>query len=299
MSRLSTLLVAGLLSAGLVATSIPRAQAATDADAARLQARLAALQADPALGRLAAYEQMEARTAIAALAQARRNERPDALFLAERRVEIAETLARAEAARRELNQLDLQRGELLLEASRRETERVRKESERLRIQSQIQAEETERLRMAAEAEVAARAEVEQALGKATGRQTAQLSAARRKEAELARQEAELVSGKKLPASRFEGQGEVFTLPGAAYASGKGSLSGSGKDAAEALSAYLQIGKRSVRVEAWDSDAKVAQARAAALRDALVAGGVPASRVKAEGKKGAATSQRSAVVSIAP
>ncbi len=73
------------------------------------------------------------------------------------------------------------------------------------------------LRLAAEAEAAARTDVEQALTSATGKQSAQLSAARRKEAELARQEAELVSGAKLPPAVFETRGEVFTLPGSAFA----------------------------------------------------------------------------------
>ncbi|KAF1686633.1 hypothetical protein B1992_06910 [Pseudoxanthomonas broegbernensis] len=287
------------LAAGLLWLAAPPARAAEDAEASRLQARLAALQGDPVQARLGIYERLDAQQAVAALAKARRAERADALYLAERRVEIAEIAAGNEAAQRELVRLDMQRSELLLEASRREAERARRESERLRIQAQIQAEEAERLRMAAEAEAAARSEVEEALGKATGRQTAQLSAARRKEAELARQEAELVSGKKLPPSRFEGQGEVFVLPGDAYGPGKAALSASGKSAASALAVYLQIGKRGVRIAAWDNDAKTAQARAAALRDALVEGGVPAARIKAEGRRGAATAKRSAEVTLAP
>ena len=297
MSRSPAMKLAGLL--WLAALAATPATAADDPDVARLELRLRALQANPDTARLAAFEQLEAQQALSALAEARRAARPDALYLAERRVEIAEAAVRAEAARRALTQLELQRSELLLEASRREAERVRRESERLRIQAQIQAEEAERLRMAAEAEAAARSEVEQALGKATGRQTAQLSAARRKEAELARQEAELVSGKKLPASRFDGQSEVFTLPGDAYAAGKGALSGAGRDAAAALAAYLQIGKRSVRIQAWDADAKVAQARAQSLREALVQAGVPVARIKAEGRRGAATAKRSAEVVVAP
>ena len=159
--------------------------------------------------------------------------------------------------------------------------------------------EAERLRLAAEAEAFARTEAEQALGKATGRQTAQLSAARRKEAELARQEAELVSGKKLPASTFGSQGEVFVLPGATFESGKSGLTGSGRDAAAALAAYLQIGKRAVRIRAWDKDSKVAIARAAALREALVAAGVDKGRIKADGVRDPATSRRAAEVTIAP
>ena len=282
----------------LVLAAAPAA-AADDPDAARLRARLSVLQSDPDLARGAVLELMQAQQAIATLEAARRAQRPDALYLAQRRVEIAETMARAGAARAELSRLELQRSELLLEASRRETEKARREAERLRIQAQIRAEETERLRLAAEAEAIARSEAEEALGKATGRQSAQLGAARRKEAGLARQEAELVSGKKLPASTFGSQGEVFVLPGAAYVSGKGGLSGSGKDAAAALAAYLQIGKRAVRIRAWDSDPKVAMARAASLRDALVAAGVDKGRIRADGVRDPATTRRSAEVTVAP
>lgn len=183
----------------LLALAAP-ALAADDPDALRLQGRVNALRADPALGRLAAFEQMEAQEAVTALADARRSEREGALYVAQRRVEIAELAAAAAAARAELAGLDRQHNQLLLQAARREAERARQEAEHLRIQSQIQAEETERLRLEAEAEAAARVDAEQALGKAAGKQSAQLSAARRKEAALARQEAELVSGAKLPAS---------------------------------------------------------------------------------------------------
>ncbi len=286
-----------LLMCGALLLPLP-ALAADDADVARLQARLATLQADPQLGRLAAYEQIEARQALTVLAEARRNDRPTALYLAERRIEIAEVLASAAFAQQEAGRLELRRGELLLEASRRDAERARQENERLRIQAQIQAEETERLRLAAEAEAAARSDVEQTLSTVTGRQTAQLSAARRKEAELSRQEAELVSGAKLPASAFGTRGEVFTVPGGAYASGKSALTGDGRSAASALAAYLQIGTRSkVRIEAYDNDGKVAQARADALRKALVDAGVASNRIQAAGRKGAATAKRSAEVVV--
>ena len=293
MSRLLTILLAACLA--LASVSV---RAADDADVARLQARMDTLQADPALGRMAAFEQMEARQAIARLDDARRSERAGMLYVAERRVEIAETAAAAESARRELAALDLQRSELLLQASRRDAERARQEAEHLRIQSQIQAEEAERLRLAAEAEAAARTDVEQALTSVTGKQTAQLSAARRKEAQLARQEAELVSGAQLPPSTFESRGEVFTLPAAAFAQGR--LSADGQAGASALAAYLQIGKRGkVRVDGYDKDAKVARARADALKAALVAGGVPAGQVQAAGKTAGASAKKAAEVIVAP
>ena len=100
----------------LLALAAP-ALAADDPDALRLQGRVNALRADPALGRLAAFEQMEAQEAVTALADARRSERAGMLYVAERRVEIAETAAAAESARRELAALDLQRSELLLQAT--------------------------------------------------------------------------------------------------------------------------------------------------------------------------------------
>ena len=176
--------------------------------------------------------------------------------------------------------------------------RGRQETEKRRIQAQTQAEETERLRLAAEAEAAARSDVEQTLSNVTGRQTAQLSAARRKEAELSRQEAELVSGAKLPASAFGSRGEVFTVPGGAFSAGKSALTGDGKAAASALAAYLQIGTRSkVRIEAYDNDAKVAQARGEALRKALTGAGVASSRIQLAPKKGASTAKRSAEIIV--
>ena len=69
----------------LLALAAP-ARAADDPDALRLQARVNALRADPALGRLAAFEQMEAQEAVTALADARRSEREGALYVAQRRV---------------------------------------------------------------------------------------------------------------------------------------------------------------------------------------------------------------------
>src|SRR5690606_24259344 len=114
--------------------------------------RLQALETDPRYAGLDAYERLQARQALQALAEAGSKQRATAASLASRRVRIAELAARSALVSRELARLDLVRGELLVEASRREAERARREAERLRIQTQIQAEEAERLRAAAEAE---------------------------------------------------------------------------------------------------------------------------------------------------
>ena len=217
--------------------------------------------------------------------------------MAERRVEIAEIAARTQAARREIDRLDRTRSELLVEASRREAERARREAERLRVQAQIQAEETERLRQAAEAEALARQEAETTLDTVAGQQANRLSAARQRELKLAHEEAELVSGAKLPASKFESRGEVFTLGADAFANGSAKLSAAGTASASALAAYLQANlKARARIEGYGDKQTPGQRRADALRDALTAAGIAKSRLQSAAK-GSATRARALEVVI--
>ncbi|WP_269790052.1 hypothetical protein [Stenotrophomonas sp. Iso1] len=288
------LVIAGLLALPLVAV------AAEDPAVASLSQRLVALQADMQTADAASFEKLQAQQAIAALAKAKRKELDNARYLAERRVAIAETAARTAVAAREVDQLERTRSELLIEASRREVTKARQEAERLRMQTQIQAEEAERLRLAAEAETLARQDAETALTSVAGRQQQRLSAAQQNAAKLSREEAELVSGHRLPASKFDGRGEVFTLTGDAFAAGQASLSAGAANQVKALAEYLNIGKKGrVTIEAYDSANGVGQRRAQALKDALIAAGVGASRVQVTGKKAASTRARSAEVIIAP
>lgn len=188
-----------MVTALVAALSIPGAalaqqsRAAADDGSAPLQARLQALDADPEQRSLAAYERLRARQAIDALVAARGAQaRADARQIAEWRVEIAEVTAGTELARREVDRLDRERGELLVEASRQDAARARAEAERLRIQARIQAEEAERLRLEAEIESGARERAEGVLDDVASTQAARLRAAREREAELKRQEAELL-----------------------------------------------------------------------------------------------------------
>ena len=274
-------ILAGLLGLALATQT---AVAAENPVVVQLNQRLAALQADPDLAELAAYEKLQAQHAVTAFSKARRSQRETAQYVAERRVQIAEIAARAQAARREADRLDRTRSELLVEASRREAERARREAERLRVQAQIQAEEAERLRLAAEAEALARQEAETTLDTVAGQQANRLSAARQRELKLAREEAELVSGAKLPASKFEARGEVFTLGADAFASDSAKLSASGASRASALAAYLQANpKARARIEGYGDKQTAGQRRADALRDALTAAGVAKSRLQSSGK----------------
>ncbi|WP_284449600.1 OmpA family protein [Pseudoxanthomonas mexicana] len=281
-----------------LALATQAAVAAENPVVVQLNQRLAALQADPDLAELAAYEKLQAQHAVAAFSKARRSQRETAQYVAERRVQIAEIAARAQAARREADRLDRTRSELLVEASRREAERARREAERLRVQAQIQAEEAERLRLAAEAEALARQEAETTLDTVAGQQANRLSAARQRELKLAREEAELVSGAKLPASKFEARGEVFTLGADAFASDSAKLSASGASRASALAAYLQANpKARARIEGYGDKQTPGQRRADALRDALTAAGIAKSRLQSSGK-GAGSKARALDVIIA-
>ena len=274
-------ILAGLLGLALATQT---ALAAENPVVVQLNQRLAALQADPDLADLAAYEKLQAQHAVTAFSKARRSQRETAQYVAERRVQIAEIAARAQAARREADRLDRTRSELLVEASRREAERARREAERLRVQAQIQAEEADRLRLAAEAEALARQEAETTLDTVAGQQANRLSAARQRELKLAREEAELVSGAKLPASKFEARGEVFTLGADAFASDSAKLSASGASRASALAAYLQANpKARARIEGYGDKQTPGQRRADALRDALTAAGISKSRLQSSGK----------------
>ena len=274
-------ILAGLLGLALATQT---ALAAENPVVVQLNQRLAALQADPDLADLAAYEKLQAQHAVTAFSKARRSQRETAQYVAERRVQIAEIAARAQAARREADRLDRTRSELLVEASRREAERARREAERLRVQAQIQAEEAERLRLAAEAEALARQEAETTLDTVAGQQANRLSAARQRELKLAREEAELMSGAKLPASKFEARGEVFTLGADAFASDSAKLSASGASRASALAAYLQANpKARARIEGYGDKQTPGQRRADALRDALTAAGIAKSRLQSSGK----------------
>ena len=263
---------------------------AVPADPAALAGRLQALDADPRLAGLAAYERLRAQQALDLALATRGKARDAATTVAARRVTAAGLAARSELAARRLDMLERTRSELLVEASRQEAERARQETERLRLQAQIQAEEAERLRAAAEAESSARQQAEVVLGTVASDQAAKLAAARDKEAALARKEAELVAGAKLPPVRSDARGELFTLAGDAFASGSANLSAAAADNLRALAAYLAQSQAKVRIEAFtDSQGEAAanlalsRKRADAVRDALVKGGVAAARIQASGR----------------
>ncbi|TDK29969.1 hypothetical protein [Luteimonas terrae] len=174
------------------------AQPMPEGDAQILQQRLQAIDSNPDTAGTAAYERLQARQSLASLVNARSSQRAAALQIAQWRVETAELAARTEASRRELTQLERERSALIVEASRQDAVRARQEAERLRIQAQIQAEEAARLRLAAEEETTARQQAETVLQGVASGEAAKLRAARQREAELRRREAELLKSLEQP-----------------------------------------------------------------------------------------------------
>ena len=245
--------------------------------------RLQSLDADPLLGTLAPYERLQARQAIAVQATAGRSERAAASSRALRRVDIAEQAARIDAARKEVERLQRERDDLRVEASRRDAENARAEADRLRLQAQLQAEEAQRLQERSQ-------QAEAALDGAVAVQQDKAEAARAREAELARKEAELTAGASLPPMRNDARGDVYTIAGSAFASGQAELTAAATASVRALGIYLAAlpGSQIQVVGHTDSQGAAAanqalsERRAQQIRATLIATGVARDRVNASG-----------------
>lgn len=185
MKRLAMSLFALTLSVGAFSSAHARQD---DIDIGRLQGSLTQLANDPVMGTFAQAEQARARDAISRLAQASSRDRPHALYLAERRVDLAKTAAQLQNAQIKLTQLDREHDQILLENSRRDAELARRELERQRLQYQLAQEESARLQAQgleySQAAEQARAEADRAK---------KLAAAQSKVARAAKRQAELAA----------------------------------------------------------------------------------------------------------
>ncbi len=294
---------------GLVALAIAGTATAwaakADLDYERLRNSLGQLTADAAIGSLAPAEIALAEHALAALAEqgGKGREHDHLVYLAERRIEIAYAVAQAVEQEHKLQRLDREHDQILLAASRRDAEQARLELEKQRIQSQVQAEESDRLRAEADA---ARAQTEQSTqeadtAKKQAAQARKLAEAQAHEAELARKETQLLeaSGASSPtktASPKASAGPTESIIADAFSSGQAVL----KPAAQSHLAQVAAtagAKGLVHVEAHADSSALAQQRARAVHDALVAAGIPSRRISVSSSvvKGAAA--RQVVVSI--
>jgi outer membrane protein OmpA-like peptidoglycan-associated protein len=267
--------------------------AADDLDYQRLTASLDQLAADPALGAYAQAEQALARNAVQQLPQTRGADHAHALYLAERRVDLARAAAQLEQTQQELVQLDREHDRILIEASRRDAEASRQELERQRLQNQVAAEEAARLQQQGEAyslaAEQARAEAEQSRQLAETQSHA--AAMARKEAQLAEAAATAMRARMDSLTARRGaQGMQMTLEDVAFGSGQSSLRADAKAHLGKLLQFVQAqpDKRIRIVGHTDSSGSAAAnrslslQRAQSVRTALVAAGVDAARIEVEG-----------------
>lgn len=159
-----------------------------DMDVARLNNSLDQLSRDPAIGGYAQTEQARARDAVNQLSQARSRDRGHALYIAERRVDLARATAQLQDAQQQVAKLDRDHDQIQLDGSRRETEMARKELERQRMQYQAAQEEAAR-QAAAGAEATAQAQAEADQAKKLAAAQARVANAAKKQADLAAQAA--------------------------------------------------------------------------------------------------------------
>lgn len=293
MSRLGA---AAVLLLALVAAPV-RAGKAPDPELLRLQAQVQALDDDPALAELAGVARLQARQALQQLQAARGRDRAHALYLAQRRVEVAEALARTELLGQQSAQLDRERDRILLEASRRDAERARREADEARRQTLAREEEAQRLAERLQVE---RLASQQSAAEATAEaaQARKLAEARGREAELARKEAELAAavvagvdpaGGNLPPMRRSGARTIYTLDGNSFGSGRASLAPAARASLERLARVLPA-RGMVHVNGYTDSAGdatanlvLSQQRAEAVRFALQVAGVAPGRLTAVGR----------------
>ena len=261
---------------------------ARDAEYERLAARFDDLAADPKLGTLAPAQMDLARASLEAFKEGGRRDRPYLGYVAEHRIEIARTTAEAELAERERASLQRDNDRLQLEAARRDAALARRELERQRLQSQIRAEKAERLARDAEAARAQGEEASQAAeaARAEAAQARRMADAQAKAAALAKKEAELAGSLSSPVSSpaKTASASHMTLGASAFDRGQSTFTPAGQARIGAVVDFIDAtpGSR-VHIEAGaNGNRTLATARAQALRDALVASGVAASRIEATG-----------------
>lgn len=292
-----TVLLGMLCVSGFLLAATPK----PNPDLDRLNSGLAALDNDPALAELAAVERLKARQALAQYISAKGKLREQALFIAGKRLEIAQAAAQAELLANQAEQLDRERDKIILQASQRDAEMARREADQLRLQNMARQEEAERLSLAVEAEREAREQstADAQLSSAQAIQARKLADARAREVELARKEAELASilasdnvsdGDALPPMQRRGNSMVYTLAGNSFASGSASLTASAQSSLNKLAALLRNGQGAIRIEGFTdnkgadaANIALSQRRANAVLVALRAGGLSSTRLKASGK----------------
>jgi outer membrane protein OmpA-like peptidoglycan-associated protein len=299
MSR-ALLRIAAVLSLALLAACV--APPKKDLALERVRHELDELKSNPELAGYAPLAVGEAERALrnAELATGDKLARAYLVYMADRRIQIARTMAEREQLEQAAAELENEYSAMLIRASQLEAERARMEAEEARLLVAATNEEAERARQEREAALQAEAEAARAaeLAEEEAEQARRLAETRASEAEFARREAELASQQissltrqleNLQLRQTE-SGVVVTLGDVLFASGETVLLDSALSSLEEVVDLLQTEPdKKIRVEghtdsrgAAETNLELSQKRAEAVREALVGLGVAEDRITALG-----------------
>lgn len=267
-----------------------------------LRADLAALEENTELTELAPQALADARSAVrrAGADELSEEARAQRVWLARKQLEIARAEAFAERARRDIDQVERQRTQLLLRASRLEAQQARQAAESALMNAIATQEEMERARQqASRSEQARQAATERAReAREEAEQARRVAEAQSAEIDLARREAELASAQAQSLQRRleymeyrqTDRGVVVTLGDVLFEVGEADLLPS---AAKSLDDVIELLEsepdKDIRIEGHtdstgpsELNLRLSQERAEAVRDALIERGIDPGRLNAVG-----------------
>ncbi|MDH4019888.1 MAG: OmpA family protein [Xanthomonadales bacterium] len=295
MTKITLVLILVMLSA---CTTAPKKDLALD----RVRGELDDLKAHPELAGYAPLAVGEAERALrqAELASGDDLYRSYLVYMADRRIQIARTMAEREQYEQVLDKLEKENSSMLIRASQLEADQARMDAEQARLLVATTTEDAQRateekeqaLRKEAEAARAAELSAEEA------EQARRLAETRASEAEYARLEADLASQQITSLTRqLENlqlreteSGVVVTLGDVLFASGQTTLVEGGRSSLEEVVDLLQTEPdKKIRVEGHtdslgDAEANLllSELRAQAVLEALVSLGVASERISSLG-----------------
>jgi len=293
--KISLVLIPVLL---VACTATPKKDLALE----RVRDELTSLKSNPELAGYAPLAVGEAERALrnAELATGDELYRAYLVYMADRRIQIARTMAEREQNEQALDALKQQHSAMLIKASQLEADQARGEAERARLLVATTSEEAQRAREEREAALANEAESARAaqLSAEEADQARRLAESRASEADYARREAEIASQQidsltrqleNLQLRQTE-SGVVVTLGDVLFASGETQLVDGGLSSLEEVVDLLQTEpNKKIRVEGHtdslgdaETNLQLSEQRAQAVREALISLGVAADRVTALG-----------------
>ena len=295
LTKITLVLILVMLSA---CTTAPKKDLALD----RVRGELEDLKAHPELAGYAPLAVGEAERALrqAELATGDDLYRSYLVYMADRRIQIARTMAEREQYEQVLDKLEKENSAMLIKASQLEADRARMDAAQARLLVATTAEDAQRAREEKEKALQKEAESARAavLSAEEADQARRLAKTRASEAEYARLEADLASQQITSLTRqLENlqlreteSGVVVTLGDVLFASGQTTLVEGGRSSLEEVVDLLQTEPdKKIRVEGHtdsrgDAEANLllSEQRAKAVLEALVSLGVASDRISSLG-----------------